>query len=174
MAATCEPLTRFCLAAITTPGQGQVLAVQIAVLLPPSRHVPLLKQAERVLALHLMGLRRIAAPEVNLQPLINTIIEGQQQRQQEQAIACLNGEIKDNTSVATWLGVKNFACLLQYCGVNKEQELAPLWLILAKAPMKDRLTIFKGKVANEFLVLGAIYEQFALSLFLLTQVTSLK
>ncbi len=52
--------------------------------------------------------------------------------------------------------------------------MAPLWLILAKAPTKDCLTIFEGKVANEFLALGAIYKQFAPSLFLLTQVTSLK
>jgi hypothetical protein len=52
--------------------------------------------------------------------------------------------------------------------------LGPLWFILAKAPTKDRLTIFEGKVANEFLALGAIYEQFAPSLFLLTHVTSLK
>jgi hypothetical protein len=124
--------------------------------------------------LHLTGLRRIAAPEVNLQPLINTIIVGQQQHQQEQAVARLDREIKDNTSVATWLGVENFTRLLQYCGVNKEQELAPLWLILAKAPMKDRLTIFEGKVANEFLALGAIYKQFVPSLFLLNQVMSLK
>jgi hypothetical protein len=174
MAATCELLMRFCLAAITTPGQGQVSAEQIAALLPPSRHAPLLKQAKGILASHLTGLHRVAAPEVNLQSLINTIIAGQQQRQQEQAIAHLDRKIKDNTAVATWLGVENFARLLQYCGVNKEQEWAPLWLILVKAPTKSRLTIFKGKVANEFLALGAIYEQFASSLFLLTQVTSLK
>jgi hypothetical protein len=43
-----------------------------------------------------------------------------------------------------------------------------------KAPAKDRLTIFEGKVVNEFLTLGVIYEQFAPSLFLLTQKTSLK
>jgi hypothetical protein len=52
--------------------------------------------------------------------------------------------------------------------------LAPLWTVLAKAPSKDRLGIFEGKVANKFLALGAIYEQFVPSLFLLTQVTSLK
>jgi hypothetical protein len=45
---------------------------------------------------------------------------------------------------------------------------------LAKAPAKDRLTIFKGKVPNEFLAFGAIYEQLTPSLFLLTQVTSMK
>jgi hypothetical protein len=112
MAATCEPLTRFCLAAITTPGQGQVSVVHIAALLPPSRQDPLLEQAKRIFALHLTGLCRVAVPEVNLQPLINTIIAGQQQRQQEQAIARLDREIKDNMLVATWLGVENFACLL--------------------------------------------------------------
>jgi hypothetical protein len=42
-------------------------------------------------------------------------------------------------------------------------------LILVKAPTKDRLTIFEGKVANEFLALGTIYKQFAPSLFLLTR-----
>jgi hypothetical protein len=89
-----------------------VSAVQIAALLPPSRHIPLLKQAKAILALHLTGLHPIAAPEVNLQPLINTIIAGQQQHQQEQAIARLDREIKDNTSVATWLGVKKIACFL--------------------------------------------------------------
>jgi hypothetical protein len=81
MAATCEPLMHFYLVAITIPGQGQVLAVQIAALLPPSHHIPLLEQAKGILASHLMGLCCIAAPEVNLQPLINTIIAGQQQRQ---------------------------------------------------------------------------------------------
>jgi hypothetical protein len=112
MAVTCEPLTCFCLAAITTPGQGKVSAVQIAALLPSSHHIPLLEQAETILALHLTGLCRIAAPEVNLQPLINTSIAGQQQHQQEHSITRLNREIKDNTLVATWLGVKNFAHLL--------------------------------------------------------------
>ncbi len=112
MAATCETLTCFCLAAITTPGQGQVSAVQIAALLPPSHYVPLLEQAKGILVSHLTGLCRIAAPEVNMQPLINTIIAGQQQHQQEQAVARLDREIKDNTLVATWLGVENFARLL--------------------------------------------------------------
>jgi hypothetical protein len=34
--------------------------------------------------------------------------------------------------------------------------------------------ILEGKVANEFLALGAVYEQYTPSLFLLTQITSLK
>jgi hypothetical protein len=174
LVATCKPLPRFCLMAITTPGPGQASAIHIATPLPPSRHVPLLEQAKALLTSHLTGLCRVSAPDVNLQLLINTIIAGQQQHQQEHAVARLDKEIKDKTLVATWLGVENFACLLRYCRVGKEQELSPLWSILARAPAKDCLTIFNGKVANEFLALGAIYKQFAPSLFLLMQVTSLK
>ncbi len=76
--------------------------------------------------------------------------------------------------MATWLGVENFVRLLRYSSVQEEDKLDPLWTVLAKAPSKDRLGIVEGKVANEFLALRAIYEQFAPSLFLLTQVTSLK
>jgi hypothetical protein len=82
---------------------------------------------------------------VNLQPLVNTILAGQEQRQQEQAAARLDKELKENTSVSTWLGAENFGRLLKYCGVAEEQSLAPLWGTLAKAPAKDRLTIFEGK-----------------------------
>ena len=89
-------------------------------------------------------------------------------------MARLDKELKDSASVESWLGVENFARLLQYCHVEGEAELAPIWSTLARAPAKDRLTIFEGKVTNEFLALGAIYEQFTPSLFLLTQITSLK
>jgi hypothetical protein len=116
----------------------------------------------------------MAAPEVNLQPLINTIVAGQEQRQQEHANARLDRELKENTSVAAWLGAENFACLLKYCGVADEHNLAPLWSTWAKAPAKDRLNIFEGKAANEFFALGTIYEQFTPSFFLLTQITSMK
>lgn len=173
MADICEPLTRFCTAAITV-GAGMVSAVQIAEPRPPGRHVPLLEQAARILSTHLDGLRRVNTPEVNLQPLINTIVAGQQQWQQEQAVARLDRELKENASVSSWLGVENFNRLLRYCNVAEEAKLAPIWGTLARAPSKDRLTIFEGKVTNEFLALGAIYEQFTPSLFLLTQITSLK
>jgi len=173
MAVACEPLTRFCLAAVTAHvGEGSPITIDAP--RPPGRHVPLLEQASHILSTHLTGLRRMAAPEVNLQPLINTIVAGQEQRQQEQAAARLDKELKESTSVSTWLGTENFGRLLKYCGVMEEQELAPLWSILAKAPAKDRLNIFEGKVANKFLALGAIYEQFTPSLFLLTQITSMK
>ena len=81
MAGTCDPLTRFCLVVITV-GPGQVSAVRIAAPAPPGWHVPLLEQAVIVLSTHLTGLHRVALPEVNLQPLINTIVAGQQARQQ--------------------------------------------------------------------------------------------
>jgi hypothetical protein len=63
MAAACEPLTRFCLAALTTPGQGQAPTLKIEPLAPPGRHVPLFAQAEALLVDHLTGLRRVAVPE---------------------------------------------------------------------------------------------------------------
>jgi hypothetical protein len=147
MAGTCKPLTWFCLAALTTPGQGQAPTVKIDPPPPPGRHVPLLEQADALLVDHLKGLRRVGAPEVNLQPLINTILVGQQQQQQEQAVARLDRELKETTSVSTWLGMENFARLLRYTGVQDENELAPLWAALAKVPSKDRLGIFEGKVA---------------------------
>jgi hypothetical protein len=79
MAAACEPLTRFCLAAITVhKNGGSPLTIEAP--RSPGRHVPLLEQAAQILSTHLPGLRRMAAPEVNLQPLINTILAGQELR----------------------------------------------------------------------------------------------
>lgn len=174
MADTCTPLTRFCQVAITTGGPNETSLIRVDAPVPPRRHVPLLAQAEAILTHHLPGLRRVAQPEVNLQPLINTIVAGQQQRQQEQAVARLEREAKDNATIGTWLGNEHLNRLLKYCGIATEQQLPPLWTALAKAPAKDRLTILEGAVANEFLALGAVYEQYTPSLFLLTQVTSLK
>ncbi len=79
LGAACNPLTRICLAAITVPGAGQPSAVQVAAPCPPPRHIPLLEQSEAILSNFLMGLHWIVMPEVNLQPLINTIVAGQQQ-----------------------------------------------------------------------------------------------
>lgn len=58
--------------------------------------------------------------------------------------------------------------LLCYSGIHEENELALHWAVLANAPNNE------GKVADEFLTFGAIYEQFAPFLFLLTQVMLLK
>ncbi len=158
MAVTCEPLTRFCLAAITIQADVES-PVTIDAPRPLGHHVPLLKQAAQTLSAHLTGAMSVA---------------GQEQRQQEQANACLDRELKDNSTVSAWLGTENFARLLKYCGIGDENDLAPIWSIWAKAPAKDRLNIFEGKVANEFFALGALYEQFTPPLFLLTQITSMK
>ena len=174
MANTCEPLTHFCQVAITTAGPNETSLLKVDTPVAPQRHVPLLAQAEAILTHHLPGLRREAQADVNLQPLINTIVTGQQQHQHEQAVARLEKKAKENATVSTWLGGETLTRLLKYCGVTDEQDFAPIWAKLAKAPAKDRLTILEGKVANEFLALGAVYEQYTPSLFLLTQVTSLK
>ena len=79
MATTCELLTQFCLVALTTPGQGQAPMVEIDPLTPLGCHVSLLKQVDALLVDHLTGLKQVGALEVNLQPLINTILSGQQQ-----------------------------------------------------------------------------------------------
>lgn len=79
---------------------------QITIQLPPGQHILLLELAEGLLSSQLMGLHCISMQEVNLQPLINTIVMGQQQIQQEQVVACLDKEIKQNTSIALWLGVR--------------------------------------------------------------------
>jgi hypothetical protein len=62
-------------------------------------------------------LRREAPADVNLQPLINTNVTGQQQRQQEQAVARLEKEAKENAMVLTWLSHKTLMHLLKYWGV---------------------------------------------------------
>ena len=56
--------------------------------------------------MHLMGLQQVAVPKVNLKPLINTILAGKQQGQQEQVVGHLDRELRETTSVATWLGIK--------------------------------------------------------------------
>jgi hypothetical protein len=101
-------------------------------------------------------------------------VAGQQQRPQELAVARLDKELKESASIASWLGVENFSRLLRYCHVEGEAELAPIWSTLARPPAKDRLTILEGKVTHEFLALGAIYEQFTPTLFLLTQIALMK
>ena len=110
---------------------------------------------------------------VDLQPLVNTIIVGQQQRQQDLAQTRAEKLQKENTTVESWLGPENFVRLLRYCGVAAEANLPPLWSALAKANSKDRLGILQGAVRNEFLALGALYEQFSPNLSFLTEATAL-
>ena len=54
-----------------------------------------------------------------------------------------------------------------------EANLPPLWPALAKANSRDRLSILQGAVRNEFLALGALYEQFLPNLSFLTEATAL-
>ncbi len=43
----------------------------------------------------------------------------------------LDRELKEMTSVLTWLGVENVTRLLRYSSVQEENELAPLWVVMA-------------------------------------------
>ncbi len=123
---------------------------------PPGWHVPLLNQAIAMLHHHLPSLAAGGGRHFNLQPLVNTIVAGQQ-RQVEQAQ--LRADKQQKETVESWLGPKNYSWLLKYCGVAVEADLPPLWPALAKANTKDRLGIFQGKVASEFITLGAVYEK---------------
>jgi hypothetical protein len=176
MGQTCMPLTFFCQVAITQPAANTNSILQVVPPVAPPRHVPLLTQATtNILHHHLPALSSgVAGGGVNLQPLVNTIVAGQQQRQQEQAQARAEKLQKDNTTVESWLGTENFRRLLKYCEVALEADLPPLWSALAKANAKDRLGIFQGKVSNELLAMGAVYEKYIPNLYLLTEVTALR
>ncbi|KAL3823120.1 hypothetical protein ACHAXA_006450 [Cyclostephanos tholiformis] len=139
---------------------------------PPGRHVPLLTQAVEMLHHHLPALAARGGQPFDLQPLVNTIVAGQHQRQADQAQARADKLQKE--TVEAWLGPENFQRLLKYCGVATEADLAPLWPALAKANSKDRLGILQGKVANEFLAMGATYEKYTPNLYLLTELISLR
>ena len=169
---TCMPLTQFCQMVFTMTAAGGLSPIQVVEPTPPGRHVPLFTQAMELLHHHLPALGPGGVKNFDLQPLVNTIVAGQQQRQVEQAQARADKQSKD--TVESWLGPENFSKLLRYCGVAVEADLPPLWPALAKANSKDRLGIFQGKVASEFLALGAVYEKYTPSLFLLTEITSLR
>ncbi|KAL3815966.1 hypothetical protein ACHAXA_008925 [Cyclostephanos tholiformis] len=172
MGQTCLPLTTFCQIAFTRSSPGGISHIQIVEPTPPGRHVPLLRQAVEMLHHHLPALVAKGGQPFDLQPLVNTIVAGQHQRQANQAQARADKLQKE--TVEAWLGPENFQRLLKYCGVAMEADLAPLWPALAKANSKDLLGILQGKVANEFLAMGATYEKYTPNLYLLTELISLR
>ena len=99
MGHTCMPLTYFCQMALTVTAGGGAPPVQVAAPNVPARHVPLLIQAASMLHHHLPALSAGGGAPIDLQPLVNTITAGQQQRQQEQAQARADRQLKDNTMV---------------------------------------------------------------------------
>ncbi len=174
MGQTCMPLTHFCQVAITRPAANATSTIQVIAPVAPARHVPLLVQASAILHHHLPALNAGGAGGgVNLQPLVNTIIAGQQQRQQEHDQLRAEKLQKENTTVESWLGPENFRRLLKYCGVLMEADLPDLWSALAKANSKDRLGIFQGKVQNELTAMGSMFERYIPTLGFLTNVTAL-
>jgi hypothetical protein len=83
---------------------------------------------------------------------------------------------KERTTVAVWLGPKNFSRLLRYSQVASKDHLSPLWKALAGAPACDRLMFLYGKVRGKLLSMDAIFlaEEFTVDLNLLTHLTSLQ
>ena len=174
LAVDCAPLTRFCQMAITRQTANGAPLLEVATPIAPRRHVPLLTQAHGLLAHHLPALLTPSGAPVNLQSIVDTITAYTMQRQAEKAQAALDKVAKTNATVATWLGPESFGRLLRYCSVANEVDLPPIWSALAQAPAKDRLAILQGKVRNELISLGAVFEQFTVSLSLLTELTSLR
>ena len=109
MGQTCMPLTSFCQMAITLTAVGGVTPTQLVASSAPSCHVPLLLQATWMLHHHLLALTTGGGGNtLDLQPFVNTIAAGQQQRQHKQAQARAKRQQKDSTTVESWLGPKTF------------------------------------------------------------------
>ena len=120
MGQTCMPLTYFCQVAITATAANPFSIVQVVAPIAPPRHVPLLVQASAILHHHLPALHSGVGGNINLQPLVNTIVASQQQRQQEQDLVRAEKLQKESTTAESWLGPENFRRLLKYCGVLLE------------------------------------------------------
>ena len=174
MAAKCEPLTHFCQLAVTCSQVDGQPMVQIGAPTPTPRHVGLFSHAHTLLTYHLPSL---GVPQgalgVILQPLVATLLASQQQHQDVKALAQLEKLQKESATVKSWLGWENLARLLRYAQVETKEQLPPIWKALAKTPSCDRLSILQGKVHAELIALGAVFEQFTVSLALLTEIATI-
>ncbi len=115
-------------------------------------------------------------PTHDLQPLVGHLIAYQNEQTVCQDQAWQEKIEKERTTVAVWLGPKNFSRLLRYSQVASKDYLSPLWKALAGAPKHDQLMILQGKVHGELLCMDAVFlaEEFTVNLNLLTHLTSLQ
>ncbi|KAL3810349.1 hypothetical protein ACHAXA_003078 [Cyclostephanos tholiformis] len=113
MGPTCLPLTTFCQIAFTRSAPGGISHLQIVEPTPPGRHVPLLTQAVEMLHHHLPALAARGGQPFDLQPLVNTIVAGQHQRQADQAQARALGnaflftdsDVKSEQNISRQIGI---------------------------------------------------------------------
>jgi hypothetical protein len=115
-------------------------------------------------------------PTHDLQPLVAHLTAYQNEQTVHQDQVWQEKIEKEHTTVAVWLGPKNFSCLLRYSQVTSEDHLSPLWKALAGAPACERLMILQGKVHGKLLSMDVVFsaEEFTVNLILLTHLTSLQ
>ncbi len=107
---------------ITITVVGGVSPVQVVAPTTPRHHTSLLTQTRTLLQHHLPMLGTWGVGPFNIQLLVNTIIAGQQQSQQEQAKAHVEQQQKESDTIERLLGPRNFSPLLQYCGATLESQ----------------------------------------------------
>jgi hypothetical protein len=151
-------LTHFVLSAMmATAG---VSAVTVTAPLPVPQNVALITHSQTILHSHLTGLvpSRGAQESIDLIPLISAINAGHNQATTRANEDHQERQAKDIKLVASMLGEDYLRRLLGYCGVLDEASLPPMWAVLANAPKSNRLHIFHGKVADEYIAQGLQFE----------------
>lgn len=170
-AQSCLPLTRFFQLSITDNGQG-TSTLNVPNLPTGSRSNHLLAKYDRLIRSHFPQL------DTNLQQLQNTQIASQiaqltQAYQQGRLEDTFRREEKANTPISSWLGERVATKLLHYCAVPAETQLPAIWTQLAKAKHSDRLQVLQAAVSQKKVEMNQPHLQFAVTLPLLTTITSM-
>ena len=72
------------------------------------------------------------------------------------------------------MGVEHYKRLLLYLGVPNETGIAPVWTVLAKAPVQDWLSTFQGLVEEEYIAMGMQFAHHIPSLALITDLLNMR
>lgn len=167
----CLPLTRFFQVAITNDANNNSM-LNVANLPTGRRSTHLLDRYDRLVRAHFPQL------DTNLQQLQNTQIATQiasltQAYQQGRLQDELRRQAKSNNPVTNWLGDRVTGKLLNYCVVNQETLLPPIWAQLANAKHSDRLPILQAAVSQKKVELNQPHLQFGVTMPLLATITSM-
>jgi hypothetical protein len=173
-AGACVALTKYCQMAITITARVES-TLQVIQPTPPAQNVSLLMQSHLLLC-HYFPTLGTQPPTNDIQPLVAHLTAYQNEQTVCQNQAWQEKINKEHTTVAIWLGPKNFSPLLRCSQVASEDHLSPHWKVLAGSPTRDRLMILQGKVRGELLSMDAVFsaEEFTINLNLLMHLTSLQ
>jgi hypothetical protein len=173
-AGACVALNKYCQMAIIVTARGGS-TLQVVPPTPPAHNVTLLTQSNLLLRHYFPTLLGAQPPTHDLQPLVAHLTTYQNEQTVRQDQARQEKIEKERTTLAVWLGPKNFSCLLRYSQVASEDHLSPFWKAMAGTPARDQLKILQGKVHGKLLSMDAVFlaEEFTVDLNLLTHLTSL-